>query len=53
MFTLVKELQSWNAPLPIEVTELGMSIEIKLWQYKNAYSPIDVTELPMATLVKP
>ena len=53
MLTLVKLLHSSNAPLPIEVTELGMVTLVKLVQPSNALLPINVTELGMLTLVKP
>ena len=38
--------------MPIEVTELGIVIEVRLLQYSKALSPIEVTELGMATDVK-
>ena len=45
MVTLVKPVQSQNAPLPIEVTELGMVTLVKPVQPENARLPIEVTEL--------
>ena len=52
-FMLVKPLQLENAPVPIEVTELGMVTLVRPLQLRNAPSPIEVTELGMVTLVKP
>ena len=49
---LVSPLQPENAQLPIEVTELGMSILVSPLQPENADSPIDVTELGMMMLVR-
>ena len=34
----------WNAPLPIDVTEAGMIIDVKLEHVKNALLLIDITE---------
>jgi hypothetical protein len=44
MVTLVKLLQSENAPYPIDITEEGMVTLVKLLHHLNAPSPIDVTE---------
>ena len=53
MLTDVKLLQLLNAPMPILVTELGISTDVNLLQPWNAYLSIEVTELPMLTEVKP
>ena len=53
MVTLVKPLQPQNAPLPIEVTELGMVTLVKPMQKKNASSPIEVTELGIIVFLHP
>lgn len=45
--------QPENAACPIQVTELGISKEVKLVQYLNAPAPIVVTELGISTDVKP
>ena len=37
----------------MEVTELGMVIEVRPLQYQNAWYPMEVTELGMVTNVKP
>ena len=47
-----KPLQLEKAELPIEVTELGIVILVKLIQPLNAPLPIEVTELGIVTLVK-
>ena len=43
--TLVKPAQELKAPLPIDVTELGIVTEVSFEQPENALSPIHVTEL--------
>ena len=53
MLTLVRPVQSWNAPSPINVTELGMVMLVSPLQPQNASSPIDVTELGISMLVRP
>ena len=45
-----KALQFENAPVPIDVMELGIVIDVKLVQYLNAKSPIVVTRLPFIVL---
>ena len=45
-------LHSLNADLPIEITESGMTTEVKLLQLKNAQSAISVTESGMTTEVR-
>jgi hypothetical protein len=44
---LVKALQPWKIPSPIDATELGMTMEERLLQLMKAEVPIDVTELGM------
>ena len=44
--------QPENADFPIEVTPLGIVIEVKLLQQKNAYFSMEVTLLGMVTDVK-
>ena len=51
--TDVSPLQSENALLPIEVTELGMVTDVSPLQHENAELPIEVTELGMVTDVSP
>ena len=46
------KLELLNAYLPIEVTELGIVIEVNLEQLPNALSPIEVTELGIVIDVK-
>ena len=41
--TLVRELQSWNAESPIEVTLLGIVTLVREIQWQNVLSPIEVT----------
>ena len=41
-----------NVSSPIEVTELGIVIAVKLVQEENALLPIDFTELPIVTVFK-
>ena len=53
MVNEASHLQPAKAPLPIEVTELGMVMLVKPLQAQNAQSPISLTELGMVTLVKP
>ena len=46
------KLEYENACIPMDVTELGMVMEVKAWQLQKANLPIVVTELPMVTEVK-
>ena len=50
MVMLVRPLQSSNAEIPIEVTELPMVTLVRPLHSENAHSPIEVTELPMVNL---
>ena len=45
-------VQRENTPYPIEVTELGISIEARLVQFAKASSPIEITELGISAEVK-
>ena len=51
-FTVVKPVQPEKAPLPIEVTLLGMVTSVKPVQPEKAELPIEVTLLGMVTSVK-
>ena len=63
MVTLVKPLHSWNAPSPIEVTELGIivflhpliNVFVAVLIMALQFSRESYTELPLSTfmLVKP
>ena len=48
----VNALQPLNTPLPIEVTEFGMSIEDRCEHPVNTAFPIEVTEFGIVTDVK-
>ena len=52
MATEVKQLQSMNASLPIDVTLFGIITEVKPVQLLKAYMPMDVTLLGMVIEVK-
>ena len=52
MTILVRLLQPENAALPMEVTELPMSMLARCVQLKKAFSLIAVTELGMTILVR-
>ena len=52
-FSVVKPLQSQNAPNPMEVTLFGMVTEVKPLQSQNAPNPMEVTLFGMVTEVKP
>lgn len=44
METYNKEVQSENAPSPIDDTENGIKVSFKFEQLPNEFTPIDVTE---------
>lgn len=50
-FISVRAEQPEKAPLPIEVTELGISTEVRAEQSSKATSPIEITELGILTEV--
>ena len=51
--TVVRSGQYPNAKLPIEVTLLGMEIEVRVSQSSNEYSPILITELGIVVFMHP
>ena len=53
MVNEASHLQPAKAPLPIEVTELGIVTEVRPVQPEKEPAPIVVTELPMMTEVRP
>ena len=50
-FSMVKPLQPLNALSPMEVTPVGMVIEVKPLQPSNALFPMEVTLFGMVTEV--
>ena len=53
MLTLISDVQSPKAPLPIEVTELGMEMLVRDEQPEKARSPMEVTVFGMMVLLQP
>jgi hypothetical protein len=50
---VVNPVQQLNAPFPIDLTALGMTMRCSHLQYLNSHTPISSSPLPRAAVVNP